>query len=199
MSEVERPVPALRTLLSLAWPVIVSRSTQVVIGVSDAVMVASLGEAALAATTAGGLNTFALLILPMGVTFIVSSFSSQLFGKGDVAGARRYGHYGLLLAAMTQALCMAGIPLVPALLARFPYAPDVRTMMATYLQIRLLSGGAAIGSEALGNYYGGIPAVSQACAGAQPGSVRREIYFPENISADRTTVFGPFERSAQGT
>lgn len=156
MSEVERPVPALRTLLSLAWPVIVSRSTQVVIGVSDAVMVASLGEAALAATTAGGLNTFALLILPMGVTFIVSSFSSQLFGKGDVAGARRYGHYGLLLAAMTQALCMAGIPLVPALLARFPYAPDVRTMMATYLQIRLLSGGAAIGSEALGNYYGGI-------------------------------------------
>lgn len=151
-----RVPPTLATLLGLAWPVIVSRSTQVVIGVCDAVMVAHLGESALAATTAGALNTFAALILPMGVSFIVSSFSSQLFGKGDRAGARRYGHYGLLLAAATQAICMAAILVIPAALARFPYEPDVRAQMASYLQIRLLSGGAAIGIEALGNYYGGI-------------------------------------------
>ena len=153
---VERTPATLRNLLSLAWPVIVSRSTQVVIGVSDAVMVAWLGESALAATTAGALNTFALLVLPMGVTFIIASFSSQLQGKGDVAGARRYGMYGLAIAAMTQVLCMAGIPFISAVLGQLPYTPEVSAAMAAYLQIRLLSGGAAIGLEALGNYYGGI-------------------------------------------
>lgn len=156
MSEVQRPNATLGTLLSLAWPVIVSRSTQVVIGVSDAVMVSSLGASALAATTAGGLNTFAFMILPMGVTFIVASFASQLFGKGDLAGARRYGHYGLLIAAATQVLGMLGVLFVPWLLARFDYAPDVRAQMASYMGIRLFSTGAAIGMEALGNYYGGI-------------------------------------------
>lgn len=74
--------PVLKTLFKLAWPIIVSRSAQVVIGIADAVMVAHLGEAALAATTTGAFNTFTLLILPMGIVFIVSSFASQLFGSG---------------------------------------------------------------------------------------------------------------------
>jgi MATE family multidrug resistance protein len=148
--------PTIGTLLRLALPIIVSRSSQVIVGVCDAVMVAGLGESALAAATAGAFNAFMLFILPMGITFIVSSFASQLFGKGDLAGARRYGLYGLFLAAFTQLLCVAGIPFVPPVLERLPHAPDVRTMMIAYMQVRLLSGGAAIGLEALSNYYGGL-------------------------------------------
>ena len=52
--------PSLAQLLSLAWPVVVSRSTQVVVGFTDAAMVAQLGEAELAATTTGALNTLSL-------------------------------------------------------------------------------------------------------------------------------------------
>src|SRR5581483_2339798 len=100
-------MPSLRALLTLAWPIIVSRSTQTVIGISDALLVADLGSAAVAATGTGAFNTFALLILPMGTLFIVQSFVSQLFGKGDFAGARRYGWYGLVVSAQTQVACMA--------------------------------------------------------------------------------------------
>ena len=156
MSTQARPTPSLQALLVLAWPIVITRSTQVVVGVGDAVMVASLGEGAVAATTTGALNTFALLILPMGICFIVSSFSSQLYGKGDLPGARRYGFYGLGVSALTQIVCMVGVLGVSPLLARLDYAPDVRSMMVDYLVIRLLSGGAAIGIEALGNYYGGL-------------------------------------------
>ena len=156
MTPQPRPPPSLSALLLLAWPIVVSRSTQVVVGVGDAVMVADLGEAAVAATTTGALNTFAVLILPMGICFIVSSFASQLFGKGDGAGARRYGFYGLGVAALTQVICLAGVFAVSPLLNRLDYAPDVRAMMIDYLFIRLLCGGAAIGIEALGNYYGGL-------------------------------------------
>jgi MATE family multidrug resistance protein len=146
----------LRALLRLAWPLVVSRSTQVVVGITDAVLVAHLGAAALAATTAGSLNAFTFFILPMGTVFIVSSFSSQLFGMGDLRGARRYGWYGLAVAAAAGVLGAAGIPLVPPLLAALPYAPDVRALMGDYLAIRLLSAGPVIGIEALANYYGGL-------------------------------------------
>lgn len=146
----------LRTLLSLAWPVVVSRSSQVVVGIADAVMVAHLGAAALAATTTGAMNTFAFFILPMGITFVVSSFSSQLFGMGDLAGARRYGWHGLAVAVMAEAVALAALPLVPTLLSPFAYAPDVRAAMEGYLVWRLPSVGAAVGIEALGNYYGGL-------------------------------------------
>lgn len=146
----------LRALLALAWPVVVSRSTQVVVGVADAVMVAHLGAASLAATTAGAMNAFVLFILPMGTVFIVSSFASQLFGMGNLQGARRYGWHGLAVAAGAQGLAVLAIPLVPAALGILPYAPDVRAPMASYLAIRLLSAGAVVGLEALANYYGGL-------------------------------------------
>lgn len=146
----------LRTLLRLAWPIVVSRSAQVVVGVSDAVMVAHLGATALAATTTGAMNVFSLLILPMGVVFIVSSFASQLFGMGDAAGARRYAWYGLGVAAVTQLAGVAALPAVGSLLGLLDLAPEVRALMTDYLVIRLWSGGAAIGLEALGNYYGGL-------------------------------------------
>ena len=125
-------------------------------GISDAILVAHLGAAALAATTAGALNAFNFFILPMGTVFIVSSFSSQLFGMGDARGARRYAWYGLAAAGATAAIGAASIPLVPAVLAPLPYAPDVRALMEDYLAIRLLSAGPVVGMEALANYYGGL-------------------------------------------
>jgi MATE family multidrug resistance protein len=146
----------LRALLALAWPIVVSRSSQVVVGIADAVMVAHLGAAAIAATSAGGLNAFTFFILPMGIVFIVSSFSSQLFGMGDLGGARRYAWYGLAVAAGAQVVALALLPTVPALLSAFPFAPDVRALMEGYLGIRLLSAGAVVGTEALANYYGGL-------------------------------------------
>jgi multidrug resistance protein, MATE family len=159
---VTHPLPAtppslrLGTLLKLAWPIIVSRSSQVVVGLADALMVAGLGEAALAATTTGAMNSFTLLILPMGVVFIVSSFSSQYFGRGDLAGARRYAFYGLIVAGLTSVLGAAVIPSAGWVLGKLDYAPDVRELMTAYLAIRLWSAGAVVGMEALGAYYGGL-------------------------------------------
>ncbi|HEY6006225.1 MAG TPA: MATE family efflux transporter [Anaeromyxobacter sp.] len=146
----------LRTLLALAWPNVVSRSSQVVVSIADAVMVAHRGAAALAATTAGATNAYAFFIFPMGITFIVSSFSSQLFGMGDVTGARRHGWYGLAVAAMAQVVALAALPFIPWALGHLDYAPDVLAQMQGYLSVRLLSAGAVVGIEALGNYYGGL-------------------------------------------
>jgi MATE family multidrug resistance protein len=148
--------PSLRQLLTLALPIVISRSSQVVVGFTDAAMVGHLSQSALAATTAGATNAFNILVLPMGMVFVVQSFAAQLTGRGDAAGARRYGWYGLGLAALAQIACVVVLPLLPRAVAVFDYAPDVQQLMATYLHWRLLSGGAAIGLEALANYYGGL-------------------------------------------
>jgi multidrug resistance protein, MATE family len=150
------PAVSLRALLRLAWPVIVSRSTQVVIGLGDSLMVAHLGEDGLAATTTGAFNSYALLILPMGVVYIVASFASQLFGAGDLAGARRYGAYGLAVSALTQLAAFVFVPALPLLLAPLSYTPEVRALIHEYLWWRLLSAGAAVGLEVLANFYGGL-------------------------------------------
>jgi MATE family multidrug resistance protein len=147
--------PNVSALLRLAWPMVVSRSTQTVIGISDSLLVADLGSAAVAATGTGAFNTFAILILPMGTMSIVQSFVAQLFGQGDLPGARRYAWYGLVLALETQLVCMLGALAVPYVLSKFSYAPDVRELMTRYMQIRLMCGGAAMGIEALGAYYAG--------------------------------------------
>jgi MATE family multidrug resistance protein len=146
----------LRSLLTLAWPIILARATQSVIGFTDALLVAPLGEEALAATTTGGLNSFAFIILPMGTAFIVQSFVAQLRGRGDFVGARRYAVYGLALAA--GAALFAGLmsPALPYLIGLLGYSPGVEGLMITVMTIRLLSVGGAVGTEALGSYFGGL-------------------------------------------
>lgn len=127
-----------------------------VVGFTDAWMVSDLGEAALAATTAGALNVLAFLIFPMGAVFIVASFVSQLVGRGDHAAGRRYGKYGLLISAAAQLVCWAAMPLVPSFVGLMSHPPEVAAQMSDYLVIRLSTGGAVVGLEALGNYYAGL-------------------------------------------
>ena len=71
----------LRVLLGLAWPVVVARSSQAVVGLTDALMSGPLGHDALAAVTTGSMNTFTMIILPMGLVFIAQSFAGFLFAR----------------------------------------------------------------------------------------------------------------------
>ncbi len=150
------PSSEYKQLLALAWPIVLARATQSVIGFTDALLVAPLGESALAAVTTGALNTFSMVMLPMGTVFILQSFAAQLRGRGELGAARRYAYYGLVVAVLAGALAIAAIPLVAAVLARLDYAPDVRSAMQTYIAIRLLSVPFVVATEALGNWYGGL-------------------------------------------
>ncbi len=146
----------LTQLARLAWPIVIARSTQAVIGLADALMVAPLGEDALAATTTGAMNTFSLIILPMGTVFIVQSFAAQLFGRGDLAGARRYAYYGLAFAAVFGLLALVTLPAVRPLVGVLGLGSTVSASMTLYIQIRLLSVAPVIATEGLGAYYGGL-------------------------------------------
>jgi MATE family multidrug resistance protein len=152
----ESRASSLKQLLSLAWPIVLARATQSVVGFCDALMVAPLGEAALAATVTGALNTFAFIILPFGTVFILQSFAAQLRGRGDLSSIPRYAHYGLLLAAGSAVLAALCVPFIPWILSHTRYSPEVQQLMGEYVKIRLWSVAAAVGAEAIGNWYGGL-------------------------------------------
>jgi len=135
---------------------VVARSSQAVIGASDALMTAPLGEAPVAAVTTGAMNAYALVIVPMGVAFMVQSFAAQLSARGEVGAARRYAWYGLMVTAAVVVAAVASTPLIGPLLSLLPFEPDVRGLMTSYLTIRMFALGGFIGTEALGNWFGGL-------------------------------------------
>lgn len=150
------PAAPLRALLALAMPMVLARLTQSAITFADAVQVKHLGSGALAATATGGLNVFIFVMVPMGTVFIVQSFVAQLCGRGERGAVRRFAWYGLALAGAAAVLALAGTPLIGPALSLTGYSDAVQSEMADYMTIRLLSVGAIIGMEALGNWYGGL-------------------------------------------
>ena len=168
------PGANLRALLALAWPVVLQRATQSGIGSPDAIMVSPLGEEPLAAATTGALNSFAVMVLPMGVVFIVQSFASQLRGRGDLKAIPRYAFYGLALALCAGLFAALCIPFVSPLLGRLHYAPRVHQLMSGYIVIRLLSVAPAMGMEALGNWYGGL-------GNTRPGLIASVVAMVANV------------------
>lgn len=145
-----------RTLLALAWPIVLARASQSVVGFADALMVAPLGEAALAGVTTGAINMSAIVILPIGTVIILQSFAAQLRGRGELGAVRRYAWYGLALAMVAELLALGAVPFVRPLFGMLDYAPEVHDAMSTYLAIRLVSVGFIVGQEALANWYGGL-------------------------------------------
>ncbi|HEX5660016.1 MAG TPA: MATE family efflux transporter [Polyangiales bacterium] len=151
------PKPStLQALLKLAWPVVLARATQSVIGFADAIMVAPLGEDAMAAAITGNLNAFSFIIFPMGTAFIVQSFTAQLRGRGELEAAPRYATYGLALAVLAGLVALAAIPFLPRIVGALEYSPAVASLMQQYLAIRLLSVAPAVATEALGQWFGGM-------------------------------------------
>jgi MATE family multidrug resistance protein len=146
----------LKLLLVLALPMVLARATQAVITFADVLQVKHLGSSAIAATATGGLNVLGLVILPMGTVFIVQSFVAQLVGRGARDEAPRYAWYGLAIAAIAAVISVALIPLIEPALGLTGYSPGVQAEMSHYMEIRILSVGAVVAVEALGNWYGGL-------------------------------------------
>ena len=146
----------LATLLTLAAPMVLARASQSVMTFADVLQVKDLGEKSIAAVATGGLNAMTFVMLPTGMTFIVQSFVAQLVGRGDLKDTRRFAWYGLGFALLAGIASAIAIPLVLPALGLVSYPDDVRHLMASYIQIRLLSVFAAVGIEALGSWYGGL-------------------------------------------
>jgi MATE family multidrug resistance protein len=148
--------PRLRALLSLAVPMMAARAAQSVITFADALQIKNHGASAIAAVAAGGLNFYGIVTLPMATVFIVQSFVAQIVGRGERDQARRFAWYGLVIALASGMIATTLFPAIGPALSLLDYSPRLRSEMTDYIVIRLLSVTAVVGTEALGNWYGGL-------------------------------------------
>ncbi len=100
MSRFRPYLDELRPTMSLAFPIVVGQVSQMLMGVTDSVMIGHAGTVPLAASAFGG-NVFVIFyILGIGLMLPVSIFVSRAHGAGDPHACGEYLRHGIALAVV---------------------------------------------------------------------------------------------------
>ncbi|MCS7217129.1 MAG: MATE family efflux transporter [Candidatus Bipolaricaulota bacterium] len=149
--------PILKTLVLLAWPVMVTSALQALYNLVDAFWLGRLGTAAVAAPGMAWPILFFFMSFAGGFQAAGSTFVAQYFGAGDRRGAEAsagqlLGFLGLLsvaLGALGYALAPTVLRLIRAPAEVFPYA-------LTYLRIECLGLPIMFAAQAFGGFMVGL-------------------------------------------
>ncbi len=141
-----------RATLTLAFPLVAGQVGQMLVGLSDTLMIGQLGVVPLAAATFANTILYIPLMFGIGMTMAVSIRVSQARGAEDVAMAREALRNGLFIALVVGLLSvvLAGV-LIP-FLHLFGQEPEVAASADRYFLICAVSMIPAIGSMAVKNH-----------------------------------------------
>jgi MATE family multidrug resistance protein len=141
-----------KATLKLAFPLVIGQLSQMLVGLTDTLMIGQLGVVPLAAATFANSILYLPLMFGIGMTMAVSIRVSQARGAEDVQMAREALRNGLFIALvvglLTVALALAVIPF----LHLFGQEPEVTQAADRFFLIVAVSMIPAIGSMALKNH-----------------------------------------------
>lgn len=123
----------IRGTLMLAVPIVIGQVSQMLMGVTDSVMIGRVGTVPLAASSFGGGVFNIFFIIGVGLLTPVSIFASRSRGAGRPEEAGEYLRHGLLIAALSS---LAGIAVIVAIsfrLAWFGQPPEVIAAVNPFL------------------------------------------------------------------
>lgn len=128
-----------RRTLVLAGPIIVGQVSQMLMGVTDAIMIGQVGKVPLAASAfAGSLFGFFFMVV-VGLMIPISIMVSRAHGGGDEAEASEWMKHGVVLATIAG---LAGMIMMLALgsqLHRFGQPPEVLAAVNPYYTLIMVS------------------------------------------------------------
>lgn len=141
-----------RATVKLAFPLVIGQLSQMLVGLTDTLMIGQLGVVPLAAATFANSILYLPLMFGIGMAMAVSIRVSQARGANDVQMAREAVRNGLLIALvvglLTVLLALAVIPF----LHLFGQEPEVTEAADHFFLIVAVSMIPAIGSMALKNH-----------------------------------------------
>jgi multidrug resistance protein, MATE family len=121
-----------RPTLALATPIIVGQVSQMLMGVTDSVMIGHAGTVPLAASSFGG-NVFAVFyVVGIGTTLPVGIFAAHAHGAKKPDEAGDVLRHGLALALLFGALEMLVMALLSTQLARFGQPAEVLAIVTPF-------------------------------------------------------------------
>ncbi len=130
----------LRTIYSLALPIIGGMLSQNAMNLIDTAMVGQLGEKALAVSGAGSFANFMAISIVMGLSAPVQAIAARRKGAGQLSSLAEPLNGGLFLAVLLGIpLTFALSKLAPVLFPLIQSDPEVTQAGIIYLQIRLLA------------------------------------------------------------
>lgn len=122
----------IRPTVALAFPIIVGQVSQMLMGVTDSVMIGHAGTVPLAASSFGG-NVFALFfVLGIGMMMPVSIFVSRARGATRLDEASEYLRHGVALSFIVGAIETAVLVLIGLQLQRFGQPPEVLAIVKPF-------------------------------------------------------------------
>lgn len=132
------PTVTLRSLLTLAWPIVVSMLSVATMTLTNMLFVSRLGPAAITAVGLGGVLLFSLWCFPMGLLRAVKILISRAEGAKTPELFAPYAAAGLQIATGLGALVMAIGWLGAPLLSRLTATQESGDLAGTFLATRLL-------------------------------------------------------------
>ncbi len=128
----QRYLREIRPTLALALPIIVGQVSQMLMGVTDSLMIGRAGTVPLAASSFGG-NVFAVFyVLGIGLLLPVSILASRARGANQPAECAEYLRHGVALALAWGLLETLGLGLLATQLGRFGQAPEVLALVTPF-------------------------------------------------------------------
>ncbi len=124
-----------RSTLLLAVPIVIGQMSQMLMGVTDSVMIGRVGTVPLAASSFGGGVFNVFFIVGVGLLTPVAIFASRSKGAGRHDEAGEYLRHGLFIAGVSGLLGIALIALVSARLGMFHQPPEVLAVVNPFFML----------------------------------------------------------------
>src|SRR5260221_8694834 len=124
----------LRTMLPLALPLAGANLAQMLMGLTDTLMVGTLGAHALAAANLGAMLYFTSGLVQHGVLSAVAPLVAHALGAGDRAAAARHAGSGVVLAALLTVPFLGLLGGLAPLLRAPGYGPALAADIGPFLR-----------------------------------------------------------------
>ncbi len=141
-----------RSTLLLAFPLIAGQVSQMLVGLSDTLMIGRLGVVPLAASTFANTILYLPMMVGIGMTMAVSIRVSQARGAGNSAMAREALRNGLFIAFVVGVFTVIAALLTIPFFSHFGQEPEVSEGAGDYFLIVAISMIPAIGCMAVKNH-----------------------------------------------
>lgn len=181
----------LRVLLPIALPLAGANLAQMAMGVTDTLMVGTLGPLALAAAGLGAMLYFTTGLVLYGILSAVAPLAAHALGAGDRAGAARVAGAGFALAALLSLPFLAMLFGIAPLLRALDYDAALADAVGGFL------GAITYGAPAM-LIFGVQRSILAALGRTRPVMVVLVLCIAANAALNWVLIFGHFGASALG-
>lgn len=180
-----------RSMMTLAVPVVLAEVGWFAMSIVDTVMVGPLGPAAIGAVGTGSILFMTLMVFGFGTLLALDTFVSQSFGAGRIDECHRWLFAGLQLALVLSGVLMLAAVAGLAWLPTFGFHPDVLVELESYMGPLVWSAPSLLAYVVFRRYL-------QAMNIVRPVMVALVAANVVNLVANWVLIFGHFGLPAMG-